>query len=109
MMAYDQVVLIVPMYCGNPSALYFAFIERGQDFFCSDEMYEEVLKRLYIVGVYGSATESPDFVPCLQKWFSGTNVQDHVLGLERHPYGQKMGDLLLDVAEVRSKLDSFLT
>ena len=108
MLAYDQVVLVVPMYCGNPSSLYFAFCERGQDFFRTEERWNEVLSRLFIIGVYGSAGESPDFIPCLEKWFAGTAYHDRVLGLERHVYGQKMADSLLDAADVREKIKYFL-
>ena len=108
MARYDQVILVVPMYGSNPSSLYFAFCERGQDFFRTEESWNAVLKRLYIIGVYGSAGEAPDFIPCLAKWFSGTAYQDRVLGLERHAYGQKMMDSLLDVAEVREKIKHFL-
>ncbi len=33
MLSYDKIFFIVPMYCGNPSSLYFKFNERCQDFF----------------------------------------------------------------------------
>lgn len=108
MAEYDQVVLVVPMYGGNPSSLYFAFCERGQDFFRTEEAWQAVLRRLYIIGVYSSAGESPDFVPCLEEWFAGTDITGRVLGLERHAYGQKMTDSLLDVAEVCEKINNFL-
>ena len=29
---YDKVIFLVPMYCGNPSSLYFIFNERCQDY-----------------------------------------------------------------------------
>ena len=105
---YDQVILVVPMYGGNPSSLYFAFCERGQDFFRSEESWKDVLRRLYIIGVYGSAEESPDFIPTLEKWFTGTEYTGRVLGLERHVYGQTMTDSLLDAGEVRDKINEFL-
>ncbi len=108
MTSADRVFLLVPMYGGNPSSLYFAFCERGQDFFLDEETWKEVLRRLYIIGVYGSETETPDFLPCLNKWFAGTACTGRVLGLERHLYGQKMGDCLLDKAEVREMIDRFI-
>jgi len=108
MTQYDQVILVVPMYGGNPSSLYFAFCERGQDFFRSEESWKDVLRRLYIIGVYGSAEESPDFIPTLEKWFTGTEYTGRVLGLERHVYGQTMTDSLLDAGEVRDKINEFL-
>lgn len=105
----ERAVLIVPMYGGNPCAQYFAFCERGQDYFRSEEAYEAFVQRLYIIGVYGSARENPDFVPCLQKWFAGTGLKGRVLPLERHVYGQRLTDSLLDVADVRDQLDHFMT
>ena len=58
----DRVFYIVPMYCGNPSALYFILNERCQDYFMHNESrYEEIVEKLYIIGVYGSSEESPDF------------------------------------------------
>ncbi len=109
MCRYDRVILIVPMYCGNPASLYFIFHERCQDYFSHNESrYEEVVKRLYIIGVYGKAETSPDFVPCLEKWFEGSGYSGRVLGIERHLYGQKMGDCVLDAAEVTEKIGQFL-
>ena len=104
----ERVILVVPMYCGNPSSLYFAFLERGQGYFRSEAAYEEVVRRLYIIGVYGAASETPDFLPCLEKWFADTPYTGRVLGLERHAFGQKMADRLLDVPQVRMLLEAFM-
>ncbi|MBP3700730.1 MAG: hypothetical protein J6I64_02465, partial [Lachnospiraceae bacterium] len=106
--AYDKVILIVPMYCGNPSSLYFVFNERCQDYFMHNGTYEEIIKRLYIIGIYGSRKETPDFIPCFEKWFQCSPYSGHVLGIERHEYGQKMGDCILDVEEVRQKVEQFV-
>jgi len=105
--SYDRVLLTVPMYCGSPSSLYFIFHERCQDYFMHNDAYEEIIRRLYIIGVYGSADSSPDFIPCLETWFDGSPYLGHVLGIERHPLGQKLQDSLLDLAEVRERLDRF--
>lgn len=104
----EQTVLLVPMYGGNPSSLYFAFCERGQGFFTDEAAWDAIVSRLYIIGIYGSAAETPDFVPCLEKWFVGSGCHGRVLGLERHVYGQKMQDSLLDVPDVCRKLTAFL-
>lgn len=107
--SYDRVILIVPMYCGNPASLYFVFNERSQDYFSHNESdYEDVIRRLYIIGVYGKAKTSPDFVSCLEQWFEGSGYTGRVLGIERHLYGQKIGDRVLDVAEVAEKIREFL-
>lgn len=109
MMKYKKVVFIVPMYCGHPSSLYFIFNERSQDYFMHNEdKYENILKRLFIIGIYGSNEESPDFIPCLEKWFSGSKYSNHVLGIERHKYGFKLNDSILNVEEIRNSIDEFI-
>lgn len=108
MLRYDKVVLLVPMYCGAPSSLYFLFRERGQDYFMHNDTDEAILQRLYLVGVYGSREVSPDFIPCLESWFQDSPWRGRVLGLERHRYGQRLDDRLLDIAAVRARLSAFL-
>lgn len=109
MLNYDKVFLLVPMYCGNPSSLYFKFSERCQDYFMHHEVhYEEIITKLYIIGVYGDRNKTPDFVPCLKKWFDGFGLEDHVLGIERHKFGQKIDDKILDIDSVKSMLDAFV-
>ena len=108
MCKYDKVVLIVPMYCGNPASLYFIFNERFQDYIMHNDIYEEIIRRLYIIGIYGKAETSPDYIPCFEKWFDGSPFQNRVLGIERHLYGQKLHDNVLDVAEVKTHISTFL-
>ncbi|MBR5316501.1 MAG: flavodoxin family protein [Lachnospiraceae bacterium] len=105
---YDKVIFLVPMYCGNPSSLYFIFNERCQDYFMHNENYEDIVKRLYIIGVYGNKEKTPDFEPCFEKWFECLGSSEHVLGIERHAYNQKMGDCILEVEEVREKIRKFV-
>ncbi len=104
----SKVVLIVPMYCGSPSSLYCIFHERCQDYFMHNGTYNTILQRLYIIGVYGKQEDAPDFVPALEKWFSGSPYIGRVLGIERHLYGQRLSDNVLDVEEVRDAIRSFL-
>lgn len=109
MLNYQKIFLIVPMYCGNPSSLYFVFNERCQDFFMHNEdKYEDIIARLYIIGIYGSKEETPDFIPCFEKWFSCSNYTNHVLGIERHKYNSKMTDSILDIEEVKDDIQKFL-
>lgn len=109
MLNYEKVILVVPMYCGNPSSLYFIFNERCQDFFMHHgEKYEDIISRLFIIGVYGKKEDTPDFIPCLEKWFNCSEYTGHVLGIERHKYGQKIGDSILDVDEVREAIRTFM-
>lgn len=106
---YEKVILVVPMYCGNPSSLYFCFNERSQDFFLRHgDDYTAFAERLFIIGVYGSRRETPEFVRCLEKWFEGTAFTDHVLGIERHLYRQGMEDRVTEVEAVRRMLREFL-
>lgn len=109
MPAYNKVILIVPMYCGNPSSLYFKFSERCQDYFMhNEERYEEILSKLYIIGVYGAKNSGQNFLSCFEQWFDCSAYHGRVLGIERHVYGQKMDDKILDVEEVKEKLERFL-
>lgn len=100
--------MIVPMYCGHPSSLYFVFNERGQDYFMHRDTYEAIAKKLYIIGVYGSEKETPDFIPCLLKWFEGSPYKNRVLGIERHVYGQKLQDSILNAKEVKKQIGAFM-
>lgn len=109
MSIYQKIVLIVPMYCGNPSSLYFIFNERCQDFFMHNEKgFENIIKRLFIIGIYGSNEQTPDFISGLEKWFNGTKYSNHVLGLERHKYNLKMEDSILDILELKNQIVEFI-
>lgn len=109
MQKYDKVILIVPMYCGNPSSLYFTFTERSQDyFFHNDETYKIIEEKLYIIGIYGSRKESPCFLAHFEQWFDSQSPTHHVLGIERHEFNQRMADSVLDLAVVRNEIKSFV-
>lgn len=108
MTKYNKIILVVPIYCGNPSSLYFKFIERSQDYFLHNQDYEEIISRLYIIGVYGDKESDPDFIPCLQKWFNKTKYSKRVLGIERHKYGQRLSDCILNVEEVKNIISIFI-
>lgn len=105
----DRIFFIVPMYCGNPSALYFIMNERCQDYFMQNEnQYEKIIEKLHIIGVYGNAKECPDFLTFFARQYQFENAEEHILGLERHKYNQKMKDLLLDEEDVKLKLNGFI-
>lgn len=105
----DKIFYIVPMYCGNPSALYFIMNERCQDYFMQNETrYEKIAEKLYMIGVYGSAEDYPDFLSSFARQYNFENAEKHILGLERHKYDQKMKDLLLDEEDVKVKLNEFI-
>lgn len=73
-----------------------------------NDTYEEIIKRLYIIGIYGNAETTPDFIPCFEKWFNYSPYQNCVLGIERHFYGQKIHDNILDIQEVAEKRKDFI-
>lgn len=109
MQNYEKIFLIVPMYCGNPSSLYFKFCERSQDFFMhNEEDYEKIISKLYIIGIYGDKDKTPDFMSCFEKWFESSLYNNHVLGIERHRFDQKLGDKILKVKVVREMLEEFV-
>lgn len=108
MCGYDRVILLVPMYGGNPASLYFAFSERCQDYFMHNDTYDTIIKRLYIIGIYGKAETTPDYIPGFEKWFNGSPYHNRVLGIERHMYNQKIRDSVLDVEEIKNMITEFL-
>ncbi len=109
MQKFDKIIFIVPMYCGNQSSLYFGFNERSQDFFMhNEEKYNDLIKKLFIIGVYGDKEQSPDFISCLEKWFNDSKYSNHVLGIERHKFNLKLKDSILDIDEVRTAISEFI-
>ena len=73
-----------------------------------NDTYDEIIKRLYIIGIYGKAEATPDYIPSLEKWFSDTPNHNRVLGIERHLYDQRINDRVLDIEEVQTKITNFL-
>jgi NUDIX domain len=106
---YQKVVFIVPMYCGNPSSLYFVLNESCQDYFMQNEdKYENLVKRLFIIGIYGDSKKSTDFIPCFEKWFESTRYTNYVLGVEKHNYNLKLKDSILEVDELKTMIEEFI-
>lgn len=104
----EKVFFIVPMYCGNPSALFFILNERCQDFFMHNGVdYEGFVEKLYIIGVYGNRVDQPDFERLFAKIYGFSEPKKHILGLERHKYGHKINDFLLDEDEVKERVNRF--
>lgn len=109
MFEYEKVYLIVPMYCNNPSSLYFIFNERCQDYFMhNEEKYNLLINKLYFIGIYGSKKESPDFLNVFNKWFDESLINNHVLGIERHLYNLKLNDSVISVDKVKEQLNEFM-
>lgn len=105
----EKIFYVVPMYCGNPSALYYILNERSQGYFMRNmKLYEEITEKLRIVGIYGNHTDDPEFMNGFERDYHFENREQHLLGLERHRYGHKMRDFLLNEKEVRDKIDQFI-
>ena len=47
-------------------------------------------------------------IPVFEKWFQDSQYEGRVLGIERHLYGQKMKDCVLDVENIRKDIQAFL-
>ena len=89
--------------------IYFILNERCQDYFMHNEdKYENLVKRLFFIGIYGDSEKSPDFIPCFEKWFEGTRYTNHVLGVERHKYNLKLKDSILEIDELKTKIEEFI-
>lgn len=105
----NKVFLVVPIYCGNPSSLYFVFKERGQGYFCQKPLnYEHIIKRLYVIGVYGNSEDAVNYLSILKDWFKFTMYDNHFLGIERHKYNLKLNESVLSVESICKKLDEFI-
>ena len=105
---YDKIFFVVPIYCSNPSSLYYIFSERSQAYFTKYPLfYEEFIRKLYVIGIYGDEETSSGFLEVFEKWFTHTEYKSHVLGLERHRYNLKLNDYVLDVPELKDKVDKF--
>lgn len=102
---YNKVYLVIPMYSGNASSLYYIFNERSQDFFNANEsLFEEVKKKIRIILIYGSDEESQYYKNQFKGW---VKEQNQILPIERHKYNQKMNDSILEIKEIKQAIDNF--
>lgn len=102
---YDKVIFVVPMYCGNPSSLYFTLMERMQDYFNNNENnYEKFIDKLYIIGVYASDEETPLFIPTIS---SIINDNNKVLKIERHKYHLKMNEEAIENKDIKEIINLY--
>lgn len=106
----DKIIWLVPMYCGNPSSLYFKLNERSQDFWMRNEAYyDEFLNKLFIIGI-GNMDEENPFKQIFEQLFSCSTVPSHILILETQKYGlNSIRDCLLDNKTVKKQVKKFLS
>ncbi len=105
---YKKTYLIIPMYASNPSSLYFIFNERSQDYFIHNNNYEHIISKMYYIGIYGSKEEYPYFLKHFETIYNTEEYKKHVLGIERHKYNLKLNDSIMDVKEIKDKLNDFI-
>ena len=102
---YNKIIFVVPMYCGNPSSLYFTLMERMQDYFNNnEENYTLFVNKLHIIGLYGSNEEAPFFIPLIS---SILDNKDKCLPIQRHKYEIKMNDSVIKNKYILSLIDNY--
>lgn len=102
---YKKIVFIVPMYCGNPSSLFFVLNERMQDYFNHNEdKWDSFANKLHFICIYGSDEETPYFI---KNFYNLVNDNSKILKLERHKYNLKMNDMILNNSELIKLIDEF--
>ena len=103
--SYNKIVFVVPMYCGNPSSLYFTLMERMQDYFNNNEAnYPTFISKLHIIGIYGSDEENPLFIPLISNILTDINK---CLPIQRHKYEIKMSDSVMDKKCIVTLIDTY--
>ena len=104
---FQSIVLLVPMYCSNPSSLYFVFNERMQDYFSKNsDKWDAFASKTKIIAIFGSEKETPLFIPTLSQLVNGDYSK--ILKIERHIYKLKMEDRVIDNSSALKKIDLFL-
>ena len=102
---YNKIIFVVPMYCGNPSSLYFTLMERMQDYFNNNEdNYPTFISKLHIIGIYGSDEENPLFIPLISNILTDINK---CLPIQRHKYEIKMSDSVMDKKCIVTLIDTY--
>lgn len=104
---FKNIVLLVPMYCSNPSSLYFVFNERMQDYFSKNsDKWDAFVSKIKIIAIFGSEKETPLFVPTLSQLVNGDN--NKILKIERHVFNLKMKGRVIDNSSILKNIDLFL-
>lgn len=102
---YNKIVFVIPMYSGNPSSLYFTLLERMQDYFTkNEENYLIFIKKLHIIGIYGSNEESPLFLPIISSILDDNNK---CLPIQRHKFNIKMNDFVVNNKYILKLIDTY--
>ena len=104
---YMKIVFVVPMYCGNPSSLFFIISERMQDYFShNEEKWNSFVKKLHFICIYGSDKETPYFIETFKNIIKD---ESKILKIERHKYNLKMDKRVIEKADVINFLNDYKT
>lgn len=104
---YKNIILLVPMYCSNPSSLYFVFNERMQDYFNgNNDKWDDFQNKIKIIAIFGSKEETPLFVPTLLNLVKGN--KNKLLKIEKHKYKLKFNDKVIDNKQLIKEIDNFM-
>ncbi|QVK17323.1 flavodoxin family protein [Mycoplasmatota bacterium] len=106
---FDYLIWLVPMYCGNPSSLYFKVNERSQCYWMKDEKYyNHFASKLFIIGI-GNGEVVSTFKNVLSLPFECQDINKHVMILSPHDYKlNSIVDLLVDVISVKNQILKFI-
>ena len=103
---YNNIILLVPMYCSNPTSLYFIFNERMQDYFNENsKKWDAFVNKIKIIAIFGSEEETPLFIPTLLQLVNGN--QNKLLKIERHKYNLKPNDKVIENNQLLKIIDNF--
>lgn len=106
-LTYKNIILLVPMYCSNPSSMYFVFNERMQDYFnVNKDKWNTFIDKIKIFAIFESEEETPLFIPTLLQLINGN--KDKLLKIEINKYKLKITDKIIDNKILLKEIDDFL-
>lgn len=104
---FKKIILLVPMYCSNPSSMYFVFNERMQDYFNENkDKWNTFIDKIKIIAIFESEEETPLFIPILLQLINDN--KDKLLKIEINKYKLKIIDKIIDNKILLKEIDDFL-
>ena len=109
-MESDATIMIIPVYSAAPPALYFAWRERSQSIFLTEEIcqkFDRVKKAFIIIGNKDAGADGA--VTIIEKYHANAEKDIGILLLQSREYGQKSVEgRLINVHQVQMQLKRFL-
>ncbi|SHH48170.1 Multimeric flavodoxin WrbA [Caloranaerobacter azorensis DSM 13643] len=109
-MKSDYTIMVIPVYSAAPPALYFAWRERSQIIFQTEEIYKryEKVKKAYIV-IGNEEAGGNDVVNIIKNYHINTQKNVNILLLQSSKYGQRsIEGNLINVPQVQLDLTDFV-